>query len=175
MSTLKSYCVLLLLSSSIFTGNSDLLVLVKKTESFPYGVVISIDNYLLGNSSMMIDVKGYIFNNVSVNQMKIYYNETTIKNRFNHSFSMGEEFIFFVKMENGKYHLVADTSHPPFLEYTKENSIEIAVNIAEGAEVDGGPGIEKMREDVYNEKYCQYIIIIIIIVVIMFILKYLKL
>ncbi len=124
---------------------------------------------------MMIDVKGYIFNNVSVNQMKIYYNETTIKNRFNHSFSMGEEFIFFVKMENGKYHLVADTSHPPFLEYTKENSIEIAVNIAEGAEVDGGPGIEKMREDVYNEKYCQYIIIIIIIVVIMFILKYLKL
>jgi len=124
---------------------------------------------------MMIDIKGYIFNNVSVNQMTIYYNETTIKNRFNHSFSVGEEFIFFIKMENGKYHLVADTGYPPFLEYTKENSIEIAVKIAEGAEVDAGPEIVKMREDVYNEKYCQYIIIFISIVIVIFILNnYLK-
>lgn len=80
--------------------------------------------------------------------MMICFNETLIQDKFNHSFSIGEDMIFFVHTSNSDYYLVTNSSHPPFLEHTKENMIVTANLVIEyfNPPVNGGPDIIQTPE-----------------------------
>jgi len=156
----------LLLSSSIAQG--ELFVLFSKTAIVPCGAIETIDNHSPGNSSMQINVSNY-FNGTSEDEMMIYFNETLIQDKYNHSFSVGEDMIFFVCTSNGDYHLVTNSNHPPFLKHTKDNKIVMANLVIEYFHplVDGGPAIEKIPEaDTPYSEYYRYAFVALSIVLI---------
>jgi len=113
----------LLLSSSITQGS--LSDLVSQTDIIPYGVIKAIDNYSKGNSSLRIYVARYDFNETSEKEMTVFYNETIIQKKFFHNFSLGEDKIFFVIERSDGYHLVTNSSHPPYLDNTHNNYVKL--------------------------------------------------
>jgi len=115
--------VALLLSSSITQGS--LSDLVSQTDIIPYGVIKAIDNYSEGNSSLRIYVARFDFNGTSEEEMTVFYNETVIQMKFFHNFSVGEDKIFFVIERGDGYHLVTNSSHPPYLDNTHDNYVKL--------------------------------------------------
>lgn len=113
----------LLLSSSITQGS--LSDLVSQTDIIPYGVIKAIDNYAEGNSSLRIYVARFDFNGTSEEEMTVFYNETVIQMKFFHNFSVGEDKIFFVIERGDGYHLVTNSSHPPYLDNTHNNYVKL--------------------------------------------------
>ena len=96
--------------------------------------------------------------------MMICFNETLIHDKYNHSFSVGEDMIFFVQTSNSDYHLVTNASHPPFLENTKENQIVMANLVIEYFKptVSGEPAIVKIPEaDTSYSEYYWYVFVAI--------------
>lgn len=99
--------------------------LVSQTDIIPYGVIKAIDNYSEGNSSLRVYVARYDFNGTSEEEMTILYDETVIQKKFFHNFSVGEDKIFFVIERSDGYHLVTNSSHPPYLDNTHKNFVKL--------------------------------------------------
>jgi len=162
--------LLLIFSSLSSTMIDDLFSLVVMTDTCPYGEIKSLNVLKYGNSSITIDVKSYVFNSKSIKEMMIKYDETVIQGKFNHSFSINEEFIFFVRIKNDEFYLVTNTSHVPFLEYSEENLRDIIVAHAHSVEdkitLEESKSINK---SVNNEHY-RYSIILICVSIIGYIL-----
>lgn len=114
---------IVLISSSITQGS--LSDLITQTDIIPFGVIKSINNYSEGNSSLHIYVARFDFNGTSEEEMMIFYNETDIQMKFLHNFSIGEAKIFFVVDRGDGYHLVTNSSHPPYLENAHDNYVKL--------------------------------------------------
>lgn len=153
--------LLLIFSSLSSTMIDDLFSLVVMTDTCPYGEIKSLNVLKHGNSSITIDVKNYVFNSKSIKEMMIKYDETVIQDKFNHSFSIGEEFIFFVRIKNDEFYLVTNTSHVPFLEYSEENLRDIIVAHAHSVEDKINLGEAKPINKSVNNEHYTYIIILI--------------
>jgi len=117
--------ILVLLAAPTGWPEGSLSDLVSRTDIIPYGVIKAIDNYSEGNSSLRIYVGRYDFNGTSEEEMTVFYNETVIQRKFYHNFSVGEDKIFFVIERGDGYHLVTDSSHPPYLENTHMNFVKL--------------------------------------------------
>lgn len=156
------FLVLLIIFSSLSSSiGEDLYSLVVMTDTAPYGEIKSLSISECGNSSIVIDVKTYIFNSKKIEEMTIKYDETVIQDKFNHSFSIGEEFIFFVRKKNEEFHLVTNTSHVPFREYSEENLRDIIVAHAHSVEDTIIPEeAEQINKSENNEHYIYVIILI---------------
>jgi len=156
------FLILLIIFSSLSSSiDEDLYSLVVMTDTAPYGEIKSLSISEYGNSSIIIDVKTYIFNSKQIEEMTIKYDKTVIQDKFNHSFSIGEEFIFFVRKKHDEFHLVTNTSHLPFLEYSEENLRDIIVAHAHSVEDTIIPEeAEQINKSENNEHYIYVIILI---------------
>jgi hypothetical protein len=85
------FVILVLLAAPTSWPKGSLSDLVSRTDIIPYGVIKAIDNHSEGNSSLLIHVGRYDFNDTSEEEMTIFYNETAISRRFYHNFSLGED------------------------------------------------------------------------------------
>lgn len=117
--------ILVLLAAPINWPEGSLSDLVSQTDIIPYGVIKAIDNYSEGNSSLRIYVARFDFNGTSEEEMTVFYNETVIQKKFFHNFSLGEDKIFFVIERSDGYHLVTNSSHPPYLDNTHKNYVKL--------------------------------------------------
>lgn len=166
----------LLLSSSIAQG--ELFDLFSKTDIVPCGAIKTVDNHSPGNSSMRIRISSYYFNGTSGDEMMICFNETLIQDKFNHTFSIGEDLIFFLYTSSGDYYLVTNSSQPPFLENTKDNMIVTANLVIEyfHPPVNGGPAVvpSDLGRGYSNRECFRYLLIMICVTVILISYIYLK-
>jgi len=117
--------ILVLLAAPASWPEGSLSDMVSQTDIIPYGVIKAIDNYSEGNSSLRIYVARYDFNETSEEEMTVLYNETVIQKKFFHNFSVGEDKIFFVIERGDGYHLVTNSSHPPYLDNTHNNYVKL--------------------------------------------------
>lgn len=164
----------LLLSSSITQGS--LSDLVSQTDIIPYGVIKAIDNYSEGNSSLRIYVARFDFNRTSEEEMTVLYNETVIQMKFFHNFSVGEDKIFFVIDRGDGYHLVTNSSHPPYLDNTHDNYVKLHGLLIDRLELPQPMWIDPIKQnpltpeaDTPYSEYYRYVFLAFSIVLIGFI------